>query len=326
MKNRALQVRARLRDSRTAAWVDGLSFHPPASWSHRRAVARSFLVLAVFEPPNLRALLGLLALNAIESARAIWTLLLVDGRGTAESLGLTAGKFLIGILPLAVLAWRWSGWERLRVLFWLPILAVVFWPLAGGANVTLLTGLSFLAWWSSRFRRLRWMVILPLAVLGSPVANHMAGTLVWSGAPLFHRCQANAGRRPINLQPEHVSPGYMSVSQVGPDEVLLVGQLPDQGHLPFFGAAPHGPLTGGSWWLRRVGSDWKIDGRSKITSMAWKGCRIGDELWLFVPRTGSMVAVRRDPHTGVESLREIRVPSTALDFSEVVCLPRKIES
>ena len=282
-----------------------------------------YLYWGFLSQPDLRALLKLLAVNAIGSFRALWMLLHVDARGTIESLGLTAGKFLIGTLPLVVVAWRWSSWGRLRVLFWLPILTVVFWPLAGASNATSLVGLSALALWSTRFRRLRWTVILPLAALGAPAANHLAGSFVWNGTPLVHRCEGNDGRRPINLQAGQLSPGYMSVSQIRPDEVLLAGQLPDKDHLPLVGSAFRGPMTGGSWWLRRTGTDWNIEARSKITEMAWKGCLIGEELWLWLPKARTMVSVRRAPDTGVESLREIHIPSNAIDSGEVVCLPEE---
>ncbi|MGH9420572.1 MAG: hypothetical protein ACRD3J_11395, partial [Thermoanaerobaculia bacterium] len=44
-----------------------------------------------------------------------------------------------------------------------------------------------------------------------------------------------------------------------------------------------------------------------------------DELWLSKAKI--MVSVRRDPQTGQESVREFNIPSNAIDFGEVVCLP-----
>jgi hypothetical protein len=269
-----------------------------------------YVATKLVREPGARALLRLLGINAVGSLHSLWTLLHVDTQGTVESVGLTAGKLLIATLPLLVLARRWHGWERLLVFFWLPIL-YPFWLLAGASHAILLAGLSALTLWLVRFRWLRWTAILPLVALGAPVRIHQFDS-AWSRAALVQRCDSNSGRRPINLRPEQICPGYAGVSPLRPDEVLLAGSVPET-------SDPGAPMLGGSWWLRRSAGGWEFDGPSKVNFSFWPGCAVGDELWLARPNV--MMSVRRDPATGVESVRKFPVPGTHMDLGEVVCLP-----
>jgi hypothetical protein len=255
-----------------------------------------------------QATLTRLAINAFESLHSLWVLLQVDTAGTLETVGPTAAKLLIATIPALALARRWRGWERLRLL-WLPF-AYVLWPLVAASSATLLIGLSLLTLWLVRFRWLQWTVLLPFVAICAPVPSHQFA-FVWSRDALIERCAGNSGRRPINLRPQQITPGYMGVTQLRPDEVLLPGPFPPPG--------PDGETLGGSWWLRRAGSDWKIESPSKVNYTFWSGCLIGDEMWLNRPNF--VMGVRRDAATGEETVRKIEIPVLATDVGEIVCLP-----
>jgi hypothetical protein len=137
---------------------------------------------------------------------------------------------------------------------------------------------------------------------------------VWNRSVLLERCRSNDGRRPINLQPNQIAAQYKGVSLLRPDEALLPGVFESED--------PSEPRIGGSWWLRRSGSDWRIEAQSTLEAVFWPGCVIDDELWLN--RTPNVVVgVRRDATTGIDSFREIEIPLRVMDFAEVVCLPEE---
>jgi hypothetical protein len=308
--------RGRLKALLTA----GLRFvrtHPGAC---SELVVGGFLAWTFLVPADMRALVGRLVVDAVGSLRALWLFLRVDTRGTIETAGFAAIKLLVMTLPLLLMALRWRSWERLRILFWLPIV-IVFWPLASTSRFPPLAIASAVSLALSRIRWLQWTVIIPFVTVAGPAASHLAGATVWGQADLEQRCAMHDGKRPINLDPEQLAAGYMGITELRPGEVLLAGQPPTREHLPFFGSRSRGPKAGGSWWLRRNGNDWEIEARSQVKEMFWQGCRIGDELWLSKAKI--MDAVRRDAQTGVESLREFQIPSDAIDFSEVVCLPEQ---
>jgi hypothetical protein len=263
----------------------------------------------------LRSQLALLAAHVAGSGRALLALLQVDALGTIGSVGNSVATLIVSALPLAVLTRRWRGWEWLRIAFWLPILAFL-WPLSGATAFGKIAITSGLVLVLMRWRWLRWTVWIPLIVLGYPAVTHIAGGFAWSRPGLFERCLSNDGTRPANLTAEHVSPAFMGVSAYSSEELLLAGMGP-QG--PLVGAGSPGPLTGRSSWLRRYAPGrWRFDAPSSVDDMYWKGCRIGDELW--VAQGNKFVGVRRDARTGAESVRRIEIePAAEIEVTGVVC-------
>jgi len=246
--------------------------------------------------------------SLIGSVRSAWVLLQMDTLGTLGSLGWTAGTLLLTALPILVRARRWRGWSRLRLL-WLCLLYYLL-PLAAASSVPLLAVVSAASIVLMRHWWLRWTAFLPLAVMCASVPIHQFD-IIWNRAALAERCQRNDGRRPINLKPQQIAPQYKGVTQLRPDEALLPGVFHEE--------ESDTPL-GGAWWLRRQAGKWRIDAPSEVIGTFWPGCVIGDELWLNRP-PNVVLGVRRDPQTGVESIREVKLPVQAMDFEEVACLP-----
>src|SRR5262249_31048973 len=155
--------------------------------------------------------------------RAEWYLLFVDTGGTAAALTLVLLRMTPAVIPIAVLAARLRGAERFRLIVWVLLLPGII-PIACSVPATplqvrLIVLLAAAAVRLTKYRWLRWMVLLPIVVMyGDILALHflsnshpsrrvLARLWPWPAmaGQLAERCRQNDGRRPLNLRDEQLA-------------------------------------------------------------------------------------------------------------------------
>jgi hypothetical protein len=281
------------------------------------------MLTVVLSVPLLRFMLGVFLSIAAEAVRSLFGLLRIDGAATSWLLALAICRFGVVLVPLLVAL---RGQPFCRLLWLVPLVLPVVLASASlsmpareiGWGVLLAASLAALV--LQRLPWMRWVALLPLCTFFWNFYAHELGPQWEWGAVSRERrladCLGRDGERPVGLTAKLVRP-YHGITSFDDDLVLLTGVGENDGGAAGSGEAA--PLFS-SWWLRRgEGERFAFEAESRATGNLWRGCRLGDTLWLG--RANRLVGVTRLPPGSptVERGHFPLLPADDMDFGEPAC-------
>jgi hypothetical protein len=261
-----------------------------------------------------------------DAATALVPLLRIDAAATAWSLALGLGRIGLATFPSVILIRSAPAHRRIWLVPFVAMLVLVSSPFSLAACATLdrwllLAFLSSATAALTRFRFVRWTVVLPFVVLWEIVPRH--GLLAFADVGtreaayrerLLAECGRRGGSRPQNLTADLLMP-YHGINSLGDDLVLLTAEGSNDGGM----RGRSGERRVGSWWLRRQDGGFQFELPSEATGNLWRGCVLDETIWMA--RANRIVGVKRLPEDGPlhEETYDLRLPSRDIDFGETAC-------
>lgn len=237
----------------------------------------------------------------------------------ATLLGLLALQAVLALAPVVRLALSWPRhrllWLPVPLFFLLGVLSISPFPPRGPVwwFCLILTGVSGFVLARRKFGPI--VVFLPVICLAVPHAWHVWGPLTHSTQSLAKSCPGNDGIRPRNLTPTMLVGSYHAVTPLTSRLWLLTGLEPDAPLLGIDDRPDQG--RGGSWWLQDLGkAGLEVVGPSSVMGNLWRGCRLGDAIW--VVRVRQLIRVKTQDGKQ-ESVEKVLLAMRDMDVSEVAC-------
>lgn len=260
-----------------------------------------------------------------DALAALPTLLRDDGQATLPLFATAVFRIALVLLPPIVLLRQLPWHRRLLVapLLMPMVIAGTTLSLIAGRDVPffVLVPLALVVLSVRRLPWLRWAALLPLLSFWLAAYRHEFSHIFETGPAAREQrlaiCRERGAALPANLSAELIRP-YFGVSRYSDDLLLLTGPGQDDGD-GFWMSGEGGPRLH-SWWMRR-----RADGRlefeapSRATGNLWRGCMLGDTLWMS--RANRLIGTAPLPpgSAATERMSYVVLPSRDTDFGENAC-------
>jgi hypothetical protein len=288
------------------------------------------VLIALLTLSGFRLVLRVWSIIALSAAQTFVPLARIDPAGVLPTAGLAIARLGLASIPAILLIYASPFYRRLWLIPLVGTLIIMssVVSLAACASLdrwlllALIVGLSATL---TRFRLLRWVVVLPYLVLAEVVPSH--GTLTFSQVgtdqpayrdELFLECARREGTRPPNLRADLLMP-YHGINVWNEEFALLTGEGPQDG-----GMRDHtGGRPAGSWWLRRTKGTYHFETPSRATGNLWRGCMLDQTIWMA--RANMIVGAKLLSSTPVAEEKAFFLPlqSSDMDFGEIACSPER---